>query len=173
MCIPWAEFWGQANWLGQLSYFILVTAIWLVRGGAALSWLAKMLSFVSLWAKCCTSEGQKSILSHLVFLKSTEQGIKASHLGISKLEDVRNGLNLLNAQTEITEICDLGDPVKKRHLFWFVASRFLSFLSSKQKLTLEKRKEIKQRELCGHTLFSVVDVQQDAIFNWKLKTKNR
>lgn len=45
---------------------------------------------------------------------------------------------------------------------------FLSFPVSKKKknLTLEKKKEIKQRELFSF----IMDVKQDVIFNWKLKT---
>lgn len=76
-----------------------------------------MLSCVTLRAKHCSVEGQKDVLSHLVFRESMKQGIKASHLGIQKPEYVRNRLNLLNSRTEMTQIHDLGYTFKMRHLF--------------------------------------------------------
>ena len=66
-------------------------------------------------AKSCTLEGQKDFLLSLVFLKSMERDIKPSHLGITNPEYVLNRLNLLKANTEMTQIHDLGNTFRKKH----------------------------------------------------------
>lgn len=130
---PWAEFWSKANWLVQISYFISMTVILLLRWETVLYWLDKMLSCVSLRAKPSTLEGQKGLLSGPIQLKSMEQDIKASDLRIWNPEYVLNMLNLLTANTEMRQIHDLGNTFKNRHLFYLYS---VAKKPSKQKISL-------------------------------------
>lgn len=107
-----------------------MTVILLLRWETVLYWLDKMLSCVSLRAKPSTLEGQKGLLSGPIRLKSMEQDIKASDLRIRNPEYVLNMLNLLTANTEMRQIHDLG---KNRHLFYLYS---VAKKPSKQKISL-------------------------------------
>lgn len=96
-----------------------------------------------------------------------ERDIKPSHLGRMNPEYVLNRLNLPEANTEVTQIHDLGNTFRKKHsLFCLLSSRFLSILPFKPKTySIEGKGNQAERTLWIYTFFYIMDIKQDVIFN--------